>query len=78
MGELEGKGKWLIVKGGMGSVSNYLAKLAEARGVEMRTNSEVAEIIVSGSKVNGIRLSDGTVIEAPIVISNTTHHVTFK
>ena len=28
MGEIEGKGNWFCVKGGMGSVSNYLAKLA--------------------------------------------------
>jgi phytoene dehydrogenase-like protein len=29
MGELEGKGNWMIVKGGMGAVSDYLAKLAK-------------------------------------------------
>jgi tetrahydrodipicolinate N-succinyltransferase len=33
---------------------------------------------VGKSKVRGVKLADGTVIEAPIVISNTTHHVTFN
>lgn len=28
--------------------------------------------------MQGVRLADGSVIEAPIVISNATHHVTFK
>ena len=42
-------------------------------------NSSVDEILTNGkSKVRGVRLADGTEIEAPIVISNTTHHVTFN
>ena len=44
MGEIDGKNNWYIVKGGMGSVSNYLAKLATEKGVDIRTNVEVEEI----------------------------------
>ena len=80
MGEIDGKNRWYFVKGGMGSVSQYLAKLAALRGVEIRTDTEVSEILMSGSsdKVRGVRLSDGTEIEAPVLISNATHHVTFN
>lgn len=79
MGEIDGKNMWYYVRGGMGAVSQYLAKLATQRGVEIRTSTEIDEIITEGtSKVSGVRLADGTVIEAPVVISNATHHVTFK
>lgn len=79
MGEIDGKNNWYYVKGGMGAISQYLEKLALQRGVDIRVNSSVDEIITSGkSKVRGVRLADGTVIEAPVVISNTTHHVTFN
>ena len=33
MGEIDGKGKWYCVKGGMGSLSKYLGKLAIEKGV---------------------------------------------
>jgi phytoene dehydrogenase-like protein len=41
MGEIEGKGVWYCVKGGMGALSDYLAKLAKERGVDVRTESDV-------------------------------------
>ena len=83
MGEIDGKNMWYYVRGGMGSISEYLAKLARQRGVDIELNSEVDEILMSSSgrgaqRVRGVRLADGTVIEAPVVISNTTHHVTFS
>jgi phytoene dehydrogenase-like protein len=47
--------------------------------VDIKVNSAVDEILIDGrSKARGVRLDDGTVIEAPVVISNTTHHVTFN
>lgn len=78
MGEIEGKGVWYCVKGGMGALSEYLAKLARERGVKIKTDSDVDQIITYGLETKGVKLKDGTIIEAPIVISNTTHHVTFN
>ncbi len=79
MGEIDGKNMWYYVKGGMGSISQYLEKLALQRGVDIKVNSSVDEILMTTSnKVRGVRLADGTVIEAPVVISNATHHVTFN
>jgi len=43
----------------MGSVSNYLAKLAENRGVELKTDCEVEELLTDGSRVSGVKLSNG-------------------
>lgn len=79
MGEIDGKNRWYYVKGGMGSISNYLAKLAQERGVDIKLNTSVDEIITSDQgKVQGVRLQNGEVVTAPIVISNATHHVTFN
>jgi len=45
MGEIDGKGHWYCVKGGMGALSEYLAKLARGRGVDIQTNAEVDHIV---------------------------------
>ncbi len=78
MGEIDGKNNWYYVRGGMGAVSQYLEKLALQRGVDIKCNQEVDQLLIEGKKVTGVKLADGTVVEAPIVISNATHHVTFK
>jgi len=78
MGEIDGKNNWYYVKGGMGSISQYLEKLAIERGVSIKTESQVEELVTSGGKVQAIKLADGTVLSAPIIISNATHHVTFN
>jgi phytoene dehydrogenase-like protein len=38
----------------------------------------VEQIVTAPGKVNGVRMADGSFLEAPIVISNATHHVTFN
>jgi phytoene dehydrogenase-like protein len=79
MGEIDGKNKWYYVRGGMGSLSEYLAKLARQRGVDIQLNAQVEEMIIGNTRrVEGIRLADGTVVRAPVVISNATHNVTFR
>lgn len=35
MGEIDGTGDWYFVKGGMGAISEYLAKLAKQRNVDI-------------------------------------------
>src|SRR6185295_7936377 len=41
-------GTWMIVKGGMGALSNELARLAAAAGCEILTNAGVERIVVRG------------------------------
>ncbi|MDO9161212.1 MAG: phytoene desaturase family protein [Methylococcaceae bacterium] len=64
-----GYGLW-YVKGGMYGIAEGLQKLAEELGVNIRVNSEVAEIQQHGGRATGVRLLDGTVISADIVVSN--------
>ncbi|USQ81275.1 FAD-binding oxidoreductase [Ornithinimicrobium faecis] len=46
-----------------------LAFAAASRGVDFRFRSTVAAVLQSGDRVSGVRLSDGTVISAPVVVN---------
>ena len=64
-----------IVRGGMGGITQSLARSAEASGVSIRTGAEVKRILTSGVGTSGVRatgveLIDGEVIEADVVLSN--------
>jgi len=78
MGECNGvRGVWGYVRGGMGGISNAIAAAARERGVEIRTNAEVAHIVVKNGAVQGVALADGTEARAPRVASGVDAHVTF-
>jgi len=64
-----GYGLW-YVKGGMYGIAEGLQKLAEELGVNIRVNSEVAEIQHNAGRATAVRLLDGTVIPTDIVVSN--------
>jgi len=49
-------------------VAEVFAKLHTDNGVNLRTGVQVAEITGSGGAVNGVRLSDGTQVDADVVI----------
>lgn len=70
-GELCGAtGTWAYVGGGMGSVTRALAAAAADFGAELRTGSEVAEILIAGGRARGVRLAGGEIIESNVVLSN--------
>jgi phytoene dehydrogenase-like protein len=78
MGETNGvRGVWGYVRGGMGGISNAIAGAARAAGAEIRTNAEVARIMVRGGRVEGVALADGTELRASRVASGADAHVTF-
>src|SRR5207237_7571481 len=53
-----------FVKGGMGALTQALAKAATAAGAEIRTNAEVAKIQIKDGKAIGVVLSSGEEIFA--------------
>jgi len=57
-------------KGGFYELINALTRIAEKNGARIRTDTEVAEIIVDKGTTTGVRLADGEVVAADIVISN--------
>ncbi|GAB6025453.1 Pyridine nucleotide-disulfide oxidoreductase domain-containing protein 2, variant 2 [Chamberlinius hualienensis] len=78
MGELEGiKGAWGYAEGGMGAVSQAIARAAVANGAHISTSSPVNEILVENGKAIGVKLDDKSVIKARVVLSNATPKITF-
>jgi phytoene dehydrogenase-like protein len=71
-------GTWMIVEGGMGTVSKKLGELARAAGAEILTDAEVATIEVQGSTAKGVVLTDGRRFEAPVIVSNGDPFRTLK
>jgi phytoene dehydrogenase-like protein len=70
LGELNGvHGAWGHVIGGMGAISQAIARSAEAAGAVIRTDAEVASIEVSNGRATGVTLADGERLTAPIVAS---------
>ena len=63
-------------EGGIIEVTRALVRLAEARGVTIRCNAEVAAIQAEGSRTTGVQLSDGEIITADVVVSNADRHWT--
>jgi phytoene dehydrogenase-like protein len=79
MGETNGKrGVWGYVRGGMGGLTQALARAAADLKVEIRCNAEVTRIRVGDGSVQGVALASGDEYEATVVASNADAHVTFS
>jgi phytoene dehydrogenase-like protein len=79
MGETNGKrGVWAYVKGGMGGLTQALAKAAQDLGVEIRTQADVKKILVHDGAVRGVALTNGDEFTAPRVASGVDCNVTFN
>lgn len=58
--------------GGSGAIINALVRGLERWGGKLRLNCHVEQILVESGKAVGIKLKNGEIIKAPIVISNAT------
>src|SRR3546814_8883051 len=59
-GEVNGKtGAWGHAIGGMGAITQEMAKECAARGVAVETDADVAQLLVEGGKSVGVALADG-------------------
>jgi phytoene dehydrogenase-like protein len=63
-------GTWMIVQGGMGTVTQRLAALARAAGAKIETDTLVHRIDVTAGQVTGVELADGRFVHAKVVVSN--------
>lgn len=70
-------GVWHI-GGGLGVLADALEKRCTERGVEIRLNTSVSEILTDGNRVTGVRTAGGEVINADIVVSNSDARLTYK
>ena len=62
-------GTWMIVRGGMGTVSATIAERAAQAGAVLATDSPVASIEVSGNAVTGVRLASGQEVATTTVVA---------
>lgn len=56
--------------GGTGAIVQGFGRLLDELGVQVATNTEVQEILIENKRATGVRLADGTVHKADVVISN--------
>ncbi|SDR61703.1 Phytoene dehydrogenase-related protein [Rhizobiales bacterium GAS191] len=77
MGEHAGAGGWGFVRGGMGSITQAIARSGAEKGLVIKTECEVASIDTSNGRATGVTLSDGTRYEAGIIASNVSAKLTF-
>jgi phytoene dehydrogenase-like protein len=70
-GEVNGKkGVWGHAIGGMGAITQAMAKAAAERGVDIRVASPVREVLVEGGRAVGVVTEQGEAIRARSVVSN--------
>ena len=56
--------------GGFYELIRALCRIAEKNGAKLRNRAAVEEIIVENGRTTGVRLADGEIVDADIVISN--------
>lgn len=70
-GEVNGKkGIWGHAIGGMGAITQAMAKSAASRGAVIRTDAAVREVIVEGGRAVGVVTEAGDIIRAGCIVSN--------
>jgi phytoene dehydrogenase-like protein len=70
-GEVNGKkGAWGHALGGMGAITQAMAKCAAARGVTIKLQAPVREVLVSQGRASGAVTADGETFHAAAVIAN--------
>lgn len=77
-GECNGKpGVWGHAIGGMGAITQAMAKAAQAAGADIRVNHGVREVLVQGGRVCGVVTQQGERFRAGLVVSNLNPKLLF-
>lgn len=70
-GEVNGKkGVWGHAIGGMGAITQAMARACKSRGVEIRTDCPVREVLIENGRATGVVTERGEAFRARIVVSN--------
>src|SRR4029077_8091819 len=70
-GEVNGKQRvWGHAIGGMGAITQAMAKAAASHGVEIETSAPVREVLIERDRVGGVVLADGRIIRSNAVAAN--------
>ncbi len=77
-GEVNGKkGVWGHAIGGMGAITQAMARVCAARGVEIRTDCPVREVLLENGRAAGVVTEAGEVFRARIIVSNLNPKLLF-
>ena len=68
----------MVPAGGTGTILTHLTELFKALGGRLHLNAEVAEILTQRHQVSGVRMQDGGLRPADIVISNANVADTYE
>jgi phytoene dehydrogenase-like protein len=63
-------GTWMVVAGGMGTITARFAAAARAAGATIETGSKVERIVHQGGAARGVVLADGSEVRAKVVVVN--------
>lgn len=63
-------------EGGGQTMVAGLVEVLESHGGELRTRTPVAEILIEDGRARGVRLTDGAIEHAPLVVSNADYRAT--
>jgi len=78
LGDIGGrKGAWGWPRGGMGAISDSIARSARHHGAVIRTSAEVRRILVRDGRTVGVELADRARVESQVVLSNADPKRTF-
>lgn len=78
-GEVNGKsGVWGHAIGGMGAITQAMAKCARSRGVVIRTDAPVARVLIKDQTAKGVVLASGEIIHARSVAANVGPKLLFR
>ncbi len=56
--------------GGVAAIAQAMARVIEEQGGHVKLNAEVDEIVVENGRAAGVRMVDGAVLRAPLIVSN--------
>ena len=78
LGEVNGKkGAWGHAIGGMGAITQAMAKACGQQGSDIRTDSAVREVIVEKGRAVGVATEAGEIFRAPVIASNLSPKLLF-
>lgn len=78
-GEVNGKpGVWGHAIGGMGAITQAMARSARAAGADIRTGAAVREVLVEGGRSCGVVLKNGETVRARAVAANVGPKLLFR
>ena len=74
----EQRGQWGHALGGMGAITQAMAKECVARGVDIRTRADVTRVVVEDGRACGAEVAPGDVVRAKHVVANVNPKLLFE